>query len=924
MTNRLSMRARLMLGAVALCMPGIAHAGDLTGSVADATETRSLTGAEVTIVELGRTTQVDSNGNYRFADVPAGTYTLRATYVGAAPVEVSVTVTETGTVVQNLALGQSGSDILVIGQKANLFGALSMQRSADGVSSVLTRDAVGQFPDQNVSEALRRLPGINILDDQGEGRYVSVRGLSPDLNSSSVNGVRLPSPESDVRSVALDVLSSDSIEAIEVKKTLTPDMDGDTIGASIEIKTVSAFNRKRDLLSVSVEGSYNHLRDQFTPKAALDFSKRITDNFGIAGGISYYERKFSTDNIEASGWNTTGGITSADTLEYRDYDVQRKRLSASLSFDWRPSDTTTLYLRGIYNQFDDHEYRARTTFKLGDPSAGTSNSAFFDDADERIEVRRDLKDRFEGQKIRSVAFGGETAFDAWKFTYQASWAKSTELEDFSVDPTRFRARFTNNGVKVLFNYGDEMRPAYYVTGNTARFFDPTRYTFNVLDLTDLSDSRDEEWAAKLDVARTLAMGNGELTVQAGVKSRWRTKSYNNETLSYDKYNGTYTLADVLGSQSYGLADISPVPSQTGPTDFYLDHTANFVLNDEDTLVNSTTDDYSAKEDILAGYGLLRFDSDMLRVIAGVRMEHTHNELSGNFVDQSGAGSCGASICVTPIGFTRNYTDWLPSLNLRFEPQKGLVLRGAVTKSLVRPNLKDLAPRYTLDDSDEADFGNPDLKPYKSWNFDASAEYYYGRDGAVSVNFFHKDIKDFIVDSHITMPGTFGGISYDKATIPINGRSANVTGAEFSFSQLFNFLPAPLDGLLFQFNYTYTDATGTLYDGRKINLPNASKHTFNTVLGYEKGKISLRLAGTYRSKYLDEVGDTVAEDRIVMNHFQLDASARYRVTKGVTVFVDLVNLNNAHYFAYQNFAGARRLLQFEEYKWTAKAGVKVTF
>ena len=108
------------------------------------------------------------------------------------------------------------------------------------------------------------------------------------------------------------------------------------------------------------------------------------------------------------------------------------------------------------------------------------------------------------------------------------------------------------------------------------------------------------------------------------------------------------------------------------------------------------------------------------------------------------------------------------------------------------------------------------------------------------------------------------------------------------------------------------------------LPDASKHTFNTVLGYEKGKLSLRLAGTFRDKYLDELGDAANTDRYVQQHFQLDASARYRVNKGVTVYLDLINLNNAHYFAYENFDGKRRLLQFEEYKWTAKGGVKIAF
>src|SRR3546814_319273 len=195
--------------------------------------------------------------------------------------------------------------MLVIGQAANQASALSRQRAADGVENVLTRDAIGQFPDQNVAESLRRLPGVNVLDDQGEGRFVSIRGLDPELNASSVNGVRLPAPESDVRSVALDVISSDIIESIEVKKSLTPDMDADAVGGSIKIKTTSAFDRKKDLFAVKAEGSYNDLTESVSPKGSVDFSKKLGDNFGIAGGLSFYRRKFATNNQEVDGWDTT-------------------------------------------------------------------------------------------------------------------------------------------------------------------------------------------------------------------------------------------------------------------------------------------------------------------------------------------------------------------------------------------------------------------------------------------------------------------------------------------------------------------------------------------------------------------------------------------------------------------------------------------
>lgn len=251
--------------AMAAVLPTAALAGEISGTVIDSSQTIALRAAQIRLVELDRVATSERDGSFIFADVPAGTYTLEVSYIGAPTTTETVVVTETGITRPLITLGTAGKDqILVIGQSANLASALSRKRAADGVTDVLTRDAIGQFPDQNVAESLRRLPGVNILNDQGEGRFVSVRGLDPELVSTSLNGVRLPAPESDVRSVALDVISSDIIESIVVKKSLTPDMDADTIGASVEIETTSAFDRRKDLLSVKLEGSYNQYSEKLT------------------------------------------------------------------------------------------------------------------------------------------------------------------------------------------------------------------------------------------------------------------------------------------------------------------------------------------------------------------------------------------------------------------------------------------------------------------------------------------------------------------------------------------------------------------------------------------------------------------------------------------------------------------------------------
>lgn len=932
-------RTRLLLGAALLCAPAIAHAGQVVGTVSDASGTRTLPSAQVTIVQLGRTVEADSTGSYRFPNVPAGTYTLRVLYTGAEPVDTTITVTDSGDLVQNVAVGGS-DDILVTGQRANLASSLSRQRGADGVESVLTRDSIGQFPDQNVAESVRRAPGVNVLNDQGEGRFVAVRGLDPSLNAASLNGVRVPAPEADTRSVALDVVASELIESIEIKKSLTPDMDGDTIGASVEINTTSAFDRKKDLLAGSIEGSYNHYSGEVTPKGSVNFSTRIADNFGISGGASYYLRKFETDNIEMDGWNTDdAGNGFADTVEYRDYDVRRLRTGGSLSLDWRPVESTRLYARGIYNRFSDQEDRRRLIFELdADPAASTATAATFNSADGRIRVERDLKDRFEKQTIQSYQIGGETNAGAWQLRYSAAWSRASELENGSIDPITFRRDFEGeegDDLTVGFDYSNYLRPRFTVGGaDAAAFADPDDYEFDSFDRTTLSRSVDREWNFRADVTRSFALATGSFDVQAGGKARLRKKTYDLNVDTFGGFDGDFTLADVLGRQTYRLADLGPLVAKRGERGFLSSNAAGFELEELDSTFASIAEDYAVDEDIYSGYLLGRYQAGPLRLIGGVRMEHTKNDIRGNTVTLDGDEE---EVTVDPTRVRRSYTDWLPSAVLRYEATDDLVLRAGAFRSLVRPSIGQLAPRFAIErDGDDRGgaFGNPDLKPYRAWNLDVVAEWYFAKSSVLQGGFFYKDIDDYITTvtfdgDDAPYNGVYRGIAFTEADIPLNQGKAKIRGVELGYSQAYSMLPAPFDGLLTNLNYTFTDADGETFDGdtgglRAIPLPASSRHTFNAVLGYEKGPVSIRLAGTYRDKYLDEVQAVAEEDRYVRNHFQLDASARFRILPNVQLFGEWVNINNAKYVAYQNGPGTRRLLQYEEYSYTLKFGLRANF
>lgn len=915
-------------------LPVQAMAQNIVGRVTDSTETRSLQAVEIELVELQRTATTNRDGSFHFNAVPAGTYTLIARYTSAEPTTQKVTVPASGEVRADLRVGAELADaILVVGQRANLASSLSRQRAAEGVTSVLSRDAIGQFPDQNVAEAIRRAPGINVLNDQGEGRFVSVRGLSPDLNSTSINGNRVMATGGGDRAAALDVIPSELVEAITIKKSLTPDMDGDALGGSIEIETTTAFSRNKPYLGISLEGSYSDLRDAVSPKGGIDFTLPVSDSFGIAGGLSYSKRRFSSDNIEAADWNVADdGTVYAETLEYRDYDVTRERLGASLSFDLRASDTTELYVRGLYSKFDDTEARRRLVFKMDEaPESGTDTTATFNSADGRIEVRRDLKDRGEWQEIKTVSVGGKTELENWKFVYDAAWSQAAQSEANSVDPIRFRQRFTGEGaLGVTFDYSDPSISTYAINFGEARFNDASRYSMTLLERTTSERARDEEFSFRGDITRSIPLTNGDIEIQAGTKIRLRDKSQAFGIDIFDGYDGDLTLADMLGKQSYGLADMGPVPS-IGALHSFLDANGytNFERNALESDFASAMEDYSAKEDIYAGYLLGRYSDAKLRVVGGVRMEHTENQFAANRGDVNYDDE---TLTITPVAFSRSYTDWLPSLNLRFEPQRDLVLRAAGYKSVVRPKISSVVPRFIVEENEDGDrqgeFGNPDLQPYSAWNFDASAEFYFARDAAISFGAFYKSIDNFIVVGEYD-DVTFNGITVDEGVIPMNGEKATVKGLEFSYQQAYTFLPAPFDGLLTNFNYTFTDAegqlaNGELTDGRYIPLPSSSKHTFNAVLGYEKGPLSLRAAGAYRSGYLDEIGGEADEDRYVANHFQLDLTAKYRLNDNFQLIAEWVNVLDEPYNAYQNGPVRRNLIQYEEYGSTVKFGVRGNF
>ena len=800
----------------------------------------------------------------------------------------------------------------VVGQAASIDQALKEQRNSDNIESVVHADGVAQLPDANVAEAVQRLPGISVERDQGEGRFVSVRGLGPDLNSVTINGTLVPSPESARRAVALDVLPSELVQSLSVIKTLTPDMDANSLGGTVDVQSLSAFDHKGLFYTGTSEAGYNQNTHQTSPKFSGAISDRFSlgdgiDNFGVAAALSWNKRDFGSDNVETGGaWDFNDGAR-LNSFEQRVYDISRERTGGGLNFDYKPDDETQLYLRTLYSRFKDSETRNSTSLEFDKPQAAGELG--------KAKAKRKLKQREETQEIQSYVFGGERMLGLWTLSGQAGYSTSSEDSPGHIAGATFKGNssFPNSG----FYDTEKPRP---IIG--AGFYDPSNFTLDKVDWEE-QDTRDTEKNLRLDLARDYDVEGYASQVKFGGKVSRRNKDndlnawvykdfddagFNDAQLnmtSFDKGNVHYQLGQFGPGISGGA--IKDLIGGLNPGDYY----------DEQ---ESRANDFKMREDINAAYVMNTVDIDDWRFIAGMRYEGTEFEAKGTGV-RDGAFETQDT--------QRDYHHWLPGLHARYQLDKNTQLRAAWTNAVVRPTFGQLAPGFVIDD-DEASFGNPNLKPLESSNFDLGIEHYMGQAGTVSAFLFYKDIKNFVYNNDLAGSGEW--VDFTEAHTYANGDSAKLYGLELAYSQKFDWLPAPWNGLLLGANTTFSRSSASIegFDQatgrnrkRDIDLPNQSDTVGNLMLGWEDDTLSLRLSANYKSQYLYELAgiSDKAHDLHVDAQTFVDFSARYSLTKNLQVSFEAQNLTDQPYFVY---SGHRRYNnQYEEYGPTYSLGLTFT-
>ncbi len=895
----------------------LAQTGAIQGIVFDTENNEYLPGANVILKGQTVGTSSDRDGFFRIDNVKPGVYALEISYIGYESFtdEITVKAGEKTQVKAGLKpTYMEGETVVVYGQSFGQARALNQQKTADNIVNIVASEQMGRFPDPNSAEAIQRLPGISVQRDQGEGRYVVLRGTAPRLSNVTINGAQIPSPEGDDRFVALDVIPADQLAALEVTKSITPEMDGEAIGGTVNLVTRSAFDYPKPTLKITLAPGYNNLMEDFNYQGAFSYGRRFTEDgkLGILVSGSYYRTNRGSDNNEMEWGDEEFNGTDRkvlEALEIRDYEVIRDRIGLSSTIDYKLSENSSFFFRGTYNRYSDSENRRRLLFDFSDGDYQSQNQV------EQFVAERELKDRYEVQDIYSVRAGGEHHFNKLAVDYSLSYSYAQEDE-----PDRHDIVFEMEDLNGSYNMSNPNTPTWNITSGQD-IYDPASFEFNELVIEN-NLTTDQNLTGGLNIAYPYLLGGNRGELKFGLKYRQKQKDRNNKVeiydwdgaddLTMDRLVGDFEDEDFQdGKYKIGL---SPEPDKV--KDFFDNNRSDFELEFDDTREDSDAEDFEASEDVIAGYIQSRYDIDNLRLLGGVRIEQTNIDYTGYEVQFDTAGDYAST---GKVSETNDYMHVLPMIHARYRLGANTNLRAAWTNSIARPNYFDLVPYRLINREDEEmEIGNVALDATESMNTDLMFEHYLESLGIISAGIFHKNITNYIfIQQYEISGGEYDGYEVEQ---PVNAGDAQLFGIELSLQRRFHCLPGFLNGLGIYANYTYTWSE-TEIDGRddKISLPGQAKHTGNFALSYEKYRFSGRVALNWHGEYISEVGEEAMDDVYYRDHFQVDVSAGYQIMPNLSIFAEFINLNNEPLRYYMGESS--RPIQREFYSWWSHLGVK---
>jgi TonB-dependent receptor len=940
-------RIALPIAAILLSIPALAQSqkGVVSGTVTDVSGA-ILPGARIELEP--RTAQQVSNAQGQFVvpNLVPGTYIVTVSYVGFKPYSTSVTVaagqTALVTAVMPVAAVNQQQVIVYAGRAHGDAEAINEVRTSPNILNVLPADVITSLPNANIADAVGRLPGVTLERDEGEGKYVQIRGTEPRLSNTTIDGINVPSPESGVRQVKLDTIPADLVASVQINKTLSANQDGDAIGGSVNLVTKTAG----DSTSISAYGTggYTPIFDgRHISEYGITMGRRFgaQKKLGILGGFTYDYNGRGIDDVEPSP-TADSLLPSYDSINLQEYRYDRTRYGFVGTVDYKLNEGSGFYARMLYSDFKD--FGDKWTYKLNNddvPKYSTSK-------------------RLPDFALGTLALGGNHLFTGSWLTYEVSVARARQAAaggdpgaDFSFignsDPdSPPSSDCVNDPAATISKYRPQFNPACTASGSAV--YDPTQYQLSELDLTSGQTTQINLQAAA-SYARNYHAASHFGTFEFGFKVRNAHKGQYAFSPTYDNLPDGLLMSQFLSTlrnnRFYsGSYHLGPLTDYDKIAAYAAAHPEQFPLDEAATHLGSDASNFNLNERITAGYLMNTIELGKFRLQTGLRFEATNLRTTGYKVTNDADGNY---VSTVPVQNNGSYLDVLPSIQLHYAITPTTAIRAVYGRGISRPNPQDIIPYVTFDSSTNpttVGLGNPSLKAEHGNDYDLLFEKFLAPLGLIQAGFFYKDLGDPIISIR-TIPTT-GPYANDFVQQPANAGSAYVTGLEIAYQQRLAYLPGLLGGLGFSGNYSYTASQASGVDPLRTDKPallRQAPNTWNLSTTYDQGPLSVRLGIAYNGpniyqyqyenlQYQDGTAQTTpvdppptggikgpVGDNYLYAHTQVDAQIMCRLPAGFTALVSGLNLTN-EVFGFYN-GSPQYVVQREYYKPTYSAGIRWT-
>ncbi|WP_219292682.1 TonB-dependent receptor [Arthrospiribacter ruber] len=883
--------------------------GQVIGKVFDGDTGEPLIGATVRVQGLGSNhgTVTDNTGSYRLQGIPEGPQVLIFSFIGFETLTRNVEVEPNKSVTVNVRLdsGMEGmEEVTIVAFRKGQSRSINVQKEALNMKSVISYEQMERFPDLNIAESIKRVPGVVTEPARGEAESVMIRGLPSGMHTVTLNGQRM-SATGDDRETDTRIIPTGMISSMEVIKSATADMDADATSGSINLITTRPVGDEVFVRGQIATG-YNAMSGRPQWLSSLTYSKRVGKlDFVVSG--NYQKDNRATEDIRHD-WDVrdfgNGNQDVLAGLRPSLYETERIRASIGTQLDYSISERSSLYLRAVYNRFDEYELRNDARHGIDDGNFTAPGVS------ERARFEKVMREYNRITNLINLNFGGQNDIGKSTLDYNMGYSRGT----FNVPLREYYAFRHSERPDYSYDISNRNFGEYQVT-NDVNLNDPSKMGFRYYERRR-DDIVDTDMFATINLRTPYNLGSGKGFFKVGAKAWRKTKDRDMLEQRWTSYSGTepLTFENFFVPNSAGLIGgrypiYGDIDWESGKR-FFNQNESSFGLDVDRTRASSDPNNFSAVEDIYAAYAMTDLKFGNLNLNLGLRGEQVENFYSGNEVEFDSNGNYVRTIPVEADNI--GYFNMFPMMNVRYEINKMTNLRFAYTETIVRPDFAALVPfRLINQDNEIITTGNPDLNPSNAQNIDVAFESYFQSVGFVSIGGFYKRFRNFIFNE-VTMIQDPGSV-YDgfMQVTPQNGDGASIVGVEIAWQQKLSFLPGILKDFGVYSNYTYavSEANVSEPEFRTVTLPLQPKHIFNAALQFDKGGFSAQLSYNWRDTWLHEVGAStnlpsieqnqeIFMDRFFQGFSQLDFNASQKITGNWNAFINLNNLTNSshiHYF-----------------------------